>query len=60
MTDNNASKCQQCSNYSASGNLCANISSDDLNKLGSTSRSATLKRGDIIDSKIIKHGRSFR
>jgi len=53
MTKPSASECQHCSNFSATDNFCANISSDELDELGRKSRSATLKRGEVIDSEII-------
>ncbi|KPU84089.1 hypothetical protein JI58_05970 [Marinosulfonomonas sp. PRT-SC04] len=50
MTDQHASKCQLCSIHSEPGNFCAHITPDEQNALGPKSRTATLKRGDSINS----------
>lgn len=50
MTKLSASKCQQCSIHSDAGNFCAHINPDELDALSGKSRSATLKRGESINT----------
>lgn len=50
MTNQPASKCQQCSIHSEPGNFCAHITPDEQDVLSEKSRTATLKRGESINS----------
>ncbi len=50
MSNLPAIKCQQCSLYTDAGNFCAHITSDELDSLSNKSRTATLKRGESIET----------
>ena len=55
MPQSDASKCQRCSNYTAVGNFCANISENQLNELSKNSCTTTLKRGESINADILEN-----
>jgi len=54
---NDKTRCQQmpaCSNYTAAGNFCANISETELCDLGNHSKSTAMKRSEEISAEILE------